>query len=120
MQQVVLPTEVQTRFVQVYVRDRPYLICKNEDSHAKILAETLHGLGIIPKTRFGFPNAFGDGYRLVGDGFCSNIGNEYKLMGESAHYKLGPNRKHLEDLTAFIPSGVVITIDEKVEANPIV
>ena len=112
MEQVVLSTQVQTRFVQLYARGTPYLVSGSEEAHWTILANALDELGIFPKIRFGIPNATGDDYELVGDGFCGKIGNEYKLRGQSAHFKRGPNKKHLEDLASVTPVGVTITIDD--------
>ena len=109
------------KFIQAYVRGKPYIkMGTADDFHGILLIELLDEQrvhfklvndddgGIAPAIK-------GDEYELVGagqvDGGFAIREGEFVLYGESISYStLKPNQKHLDDLAQHIPPGIKFTI----------
>jgi hypothetical protein len=111
------------KFIQIYVRNEPYLRYENKKHpnaehtlHTNILEEALKEFGITPVFRRGWSRkmvvGFGDEYKLVGAGKMHRKNEECILYDDSADYNVGPNSQHLEDLAQHLPQGIKLRIDD--------
>ena len=94
---------VVQKFIQVYVKEKPYLkFFNNSIYHYFALEEFLDNLKInyvkIEKHGDLIPFPEGENYKLVGAGQTQTLSGECILHGESTSYNIKTNKKHLEDL----------------------
>ena len=116
----VIPERAVSKFVQLYIDGEAYL---RHDSyytdHSLILEETLKEFGLRNYVVFvedGRVDIKGERYEAVGMGFLvKSFENDmkYNLSDISYHHGIGPNQKHLDDLTPYLPEGIKLTIREK-------
>ncbi len=104
------------KFIQVYVKDEPYLMSAPENRfHGDMLEDLLKELKIeystFTKGTRQLPEAEGEDYHMVGAGAIMDVSpTSYLLTGESFDYGLKPNQEHLDDVKPHIPDGIELKV----------
>ena len=97
--QVVLPEQGNTKFVQFYIDELPLLrFGSTRLKHGRILAQELtkNNIQFQVDSEHETPVLRGERYRVAGMGVCEYFGKGIHFYGYSQDYGLGPNREHIE------------------------
>lgn len=111
---IVLPEKnfYQGIFLQLYIGNEPFMRFaegKNA-SYKNLIIKTLKENDVSYESGYmGIPLP-GDNYKMVGNGKVIKLNNEFIL---SKHLGgLGPDRKHLEDLTHYLSERIKFTLNK--------
>lgn len=108
-----LPEEgMTTKFVQINIRNEPYLICGEAgDCHSEILEKILKKFNldfdtIETKCYELIPSLIGKNYEAVGMGKVKVLKNQITFFDFSGDYKIGPDKNYLEKIKPDLPKGM--------------
>ena len=109
-----------TKFVQIFIEKKPYLIIGKEGEHHKnILERTLKDFNLEFNFVGGYfekevPNLKGIKYEAVGMGMVYIEKNKmYIFQNSKSHeYDICPNKEHIEKINKLLPQGEEIILQE--------
>jgi hypothetical protein len=97
--------EDNSKFIQVYINNEPYLRYAHKSYHGWILIDLLSSKKVDFNTFLDkdleehIPLGAGKNYEIVGAGKADYLSeNVIKFYDHSGRYQMGPNLKHLEDI----------------------